>query len=155
MAFTLPTKNAGSAPEVEDGLALWRFDDLKLKEHPDWAGTDKFGKDDDGNRYHFEGTLVDEDHAVIYDPKSEGDPIELESTTRTATGERSNFYANIEGLLTPQELAAYNAATPEEPFDASGLPGRVYNVKIAHNKNGWPYIEQIIGIAKAKGKGKS
>lgn len=154
MAFTLPKKAASGAPQVEDGLALWRFDDLVLREHPDWAGKDNYGNDDDGQRYHFVGTLVDEDHAVIYDPKSEGDPIELESTTRTATGQRSNFYANITGLLTPKELAAYDASTPEDPFDASDLPGRVYNVKIAHNKNDWPFIEQIIGIAKAPKGGK-
>ena len=147
MSFLLPTKNSGAgAPPVEDGLALARFDDLQLKEHPDWAGTDKFGKEDDGRRYHFLFTLVDDAHEVVY---NEGDPIELESMTRTATGERSNFYANITGLLTAAELAQYNAATPEAPFDASFLPGRVYNVKVAHNNNGWPFIEQIIGVAKA------
>lgn len=150
MGFTLPAKNTGAnAPEVADGLALWRFDDLQLKSHPDWAGTDKFGKEDNGDRYHFIGTLVDDDHAVVYDPESEGDPIELEAMTRTATGERSNFYALLTGLLTAKELAAYDAATPEDPFDGSALPGRVYNVKVSHNKNGWPQIESIIGIAKA------
>jgi hypothetical protein len=149
MGFTLPTFNTGAgAPEVEDGLALARFDDLVLKEHPDWAGTDKFGKADDGNRFHFLFTLVDEDHAVVYDPESEGDPIELEALTRTATGEKSNFFAIMSGLLTAKELAAYQAATADDPFDGSELPGRVYNVKIAHNKRGWPFIEDVISVAK-------
>lgn len=149
MGFTLPTFNTGAgAPEVEDGLALWRFDDLLLKEHPDWAGTDKFGKEDDGKRYHFVGTLMASKTEVAYDPNSEGDPIELEATTRTATGEKSNFFAYMSGLLTAKELAAYQAATADDPFDGSALPGRIYNVKIAHNKKGWPFIETIIGVAK-------
>jgi hypothetical protein len=150
MGFTLPTYNTGgNAPEVEDGLALWRFDDLVLKAHPDWATeSDKFGKPDDGQRYHFIGTLVDEDGAVIYDPNSEGDPIELEAVTRTATGEKSNFFAMMSGLLTAKELAAYQAATPDDPFDGSALPGRVYNIKVGHSSKKWPLVEQIIGIAK-------
>lgn len=149
MGFTLPAFNAGAgAPEVEDGLALARFDDLVLKEHPDWAGTDKFGKEDDGSRFHFIFTLVDDDHDVIY---ADGDPIELEAMTRTATGEKSNFFAILSGLLTSPELAAYQASTAEDPFDGSKLPGRIVNVKIAHNKKGWPLIDSVIGVAKARG----
>ena len=152
MGFTLPPKNTGAgAPEVEDGLALARFDDLQLREHEKWAGTDQYGNADDGRRYHFLFTLVDDAHEVMY---QDGDPIELESLTRTATGERSNFYANITGLLDAKELAAYNAATADDPWDGSSLPGTVYNVKIAHNKGGWPFVEQIIGKAKAPKGGK-
>lgn len=150
MGFNLPTFNTGAgAPEVEDGLAIVRFDDLKLREHEDWAGTDKFGNEDDGRRFHFMTTLVDEDFAVVYQDE---DPIDLEAVTRTATGEKSNFFAHLTGLLTAKELAAYQAATEDDPFDGSVIMGRYYNVKIAHNKKGWPFIESFIGIAKAAGK---
>lgn len=151
MPMTLPTANAGGdAPEVEDGLALLRFDDLVLKEHPDWAGTDKFGKADDGRRFHFLFTLLGEDREVVY--SEDGDPIDLEALTRTATGEKSNFAAIMSGILTPQEFAAWQAATADDPFDGSAAQGRVVNGKIAHNKRGWPYVESVIGIAKpAKG----
>jgi hypothetical protein len=147
MPFNLPSKNSGAgAPPVDDGLGLARFDDLQLKAHDDWAGIDKFQREDDGQRYHFMFTLVDEKHQVVY---HEEDPIEIEAMTRTATGEKSNFYALLSGLLTPKELVLYDEATEAEPFDASDLPGRVYNVKVSHNKKGWPFIEQVIGIAKA------
>lgn len=149
MPFVLPTANAGGdAPEVDDGLALLRFDDLILKEHPDWAGTDKFGKADSGQRFHFLFTLLTEDREVVY--TEDGDPIELEALTRTATGEKSNFAAIMSGVLTPQEFAAWQAATPEDPFDASAAQGRIVNGKIAHNKRNWPFVESVIGIAKVK-----
>ena len=149
MPFVLPTANAGGdAPEVDDGLALLRFDDLILKDHPDWAGTDKFGKADSGQRFHFIFTLMDEDRAVVY--TEDGDPIELEALTRTATGEKSNFAAIMSGVLTPQEFAAWQAATEDEPFDASAAKGRIVNGKIAHNKRNWPFVEAVIGIAKVK-----
>jgi hypothetical protein len=143
----LPQANAGAgAPNVADGLTVARFDDIVLKEHPDWAGTDQYGKEDNGQRFHFVFTMLDEDdRSVLY---SDGDPVELEALTRTATGERSNFFSIISGILTPQELAAWQAATAEDPFDASSTQGRIVNVKVSHNKKGWPFIEQVIGIAK-------
>lgn len=150
MPFNLPVANkGGNAPQVEDGLALLRFDDLVLREHEDWAGTDSFGKPDDGRRFHFVFTVLDEDQAVVY---QDGDPVEIEATTRTATGEKSNFAAIMSGLLTPQEFAAWQAATEDDPFDGSALPGRIVNAKIAHNKKGWPQVESVIGIAKPKKK---
>lgn len=148
--FYLPAKSAGAgAPQVEDGLAILRFDDLTKISHPDWAGTDTFGHADDGERYHFQFTLLDEAHAVQY---TDGDPIELEAMTRTSTGEKSNFFAYLSAMLTPAELAQYNEATADNPFDGSMLQGRVLNAKIVHNKKGWPQIDAIIGIAKPKGK---
>ena len=151
MPFYLPTANAGGdAPNVEDGLALLRFDDLVRKEHPDWAGTDKFGKPDDGTRYHFQFTMMANAEEVAYD---EGDPIELDATTRTATGEKSNFRAILAGILTPAELALWEAATPEAPADID-IQGRLVHVKVAHNKKGWPFIESVVGIYKAPKAGK-
>lgn len=148
MPMTLPTANAGGdAPEVEDGLALVRFDDVVLKDHPDWAGKDKFGKDDNGQRFHFLFTLLDEGREVVY--TEDGDPIELEALTRTATGEKSNFRAIMAGILTATELAAWIDATPENPVTLD-LEGRILNVKIAHNKRGWPFVEAVVGIAKTK-----
>ena len=145
--FFFPTPTASSAPEVEDGLALGRFSDLLLKEHTDWATEkDNFGKADDGRRFHFLFELVDEKHETIY---ADGDPVEVEKLTRTATGKRSNFRAAMEGLLTPAEFQQFLAATPDKPFNGKAVRGRVYNIKIAHSASGWPYVEDIIGIAKA------
>lgn len=147
----LPIANAGGeAPKVDDGLALVRFDDLVLKEHPDWAGTDQYGNADDGRRYHFQATLMKSKTEVFYPDEEDPDskPIQLDATTRLATGERSNFAAHMAGILTAKEFAAWQAATAEDPFDGSALPGRLLNVKIAHSKKGWPFIESFIGIAK-------
>lgn len=147
MPFNLPTANqGGTAPEVEDGLTLARFDNLVQKSHPDWAGTDSYGKPDDGERFHFIFTLLDEGRQVLYDDG--GDPIELEATTRTATGQKSNFAAILKGILTPQEFTLWEA---NQPFDAESLPGRIVNVTVAHNKKGWPHIEATHGQPKTRG----
>ena len=156
MPFNLPVAKKGAgAPEIDDGLALWRFDDLVLKPHPDWAGVDQFGKDDDGQRFHFIGTVVEPDGSTVYSVvggDNTGDPLELEAMTRTATGEKSNFRAILSGILTPAELTAWDGATEEEPFDGSAAQGRVINVKVAHNKSKWPYIGATIGPSKVKAK---
>lgn len=146
--FFFPTPTAGAgAPQVDDGLALWRFDDIKLVTHEDWAvEKDQFGKADDGRRYHFVGTVMED----LKTPKfgDDGDPIEIERLTRTATGKRSNFREVMESLLTPQEFQAFLAATPDSPFDGSKVRGRVYNIKVGHSSSGWPQVEDIIGVAK-------
>lgn len=155
MPLNLPTANAGGdIPQVDDGLALLRFDDIVLEEHPDWAGTDKFGKPDDGRRFKFLFTLLDEDRNPVI-PEGADDPdaeVVIDAMTRTATGEKSNFAALLGGILTPVEFEAWKTATADKPFDASGAQGRVVNGKIAHNKKGYPFVEAVIGIAKAKGR---
>lgn len=147
--FFLPAMSQGNPPPVDDGLALVRLDAIEIRDHEDWAGTDSFGNADDGKRIHFVTTLLDEKGAPVYDPADEsGDPITLEKMTRTATGKKSNFRAQIAAILTKAEFAQYEAATKEEPWDASVIIGRVYNVQVSHNKNGWPQIETFIGLAK-------
>lgn len=144
--FPAPTAGAG-APDVEDGLALWRFDDIRLVEHEDWAvERDNYGNKDDGRRYHFIGTLVDAGHEEIVG--DDGDPIELERLTRTATGKRSGFRAVMEGLLSPAEFQSFLTATTDAPFDGAKVRGRVYNIKVSHSTGGWPHVEDIIGVAK-------
>lgn len=140
----IPKANTGAgAPPVEDGLVKLRFDDLKLRDHEDWATEqDKFGKPDDGQRYHFEFTLLDGDKKVVY---NEGDPIEVEAVTRTATGAKSNFAALWEGILSKAEFIAWQA---DEPFDGEKVKGRVLDGQVGHNKSGWPQVERIIGISK-------
>lgn len=154
VGFTLPTRTAGAgAPEIEDGLQLARFDDLKIVKHPDWAGIDDYGHNDDGQRYHFQFTMLDKDdpnHPVLDDSSSEGDPLELEALTRLATGARSGFRKHLSKLLTPAELAAYDAATPEDQFKADFLPGRIVHVSVTHSKGGWPQIESVVGIFNPK-----
>lgn len=143
----LPQANAGSgAPEVDEGLTLLRFDDLVLKEHPDWATeSDKFGKSDDGQRYHFVFTVLDESRQVVYG--DDGDEINVEAVTRTATGAKSNFAAHMKGLLTPSEFALWSA---NQPFDGSVLPGRVVMGNIENNKSGWPQVAAVLPAPKAK-----
>lgn len=146
--FFFPTPTAGAgAPNVEDGLALWRFDDIRLVEHEDWAvDKDQYGNKDDGRRFHFVGTLMESKTEEKYG--EDGDPIELEKLTRTATGKRSGFRAVMEGLLSPKEFEQFLAATADSPFNGSQVRGRVYNVKIKHSTSGWPQIDDIIGVAK-------
>ena len=147
MGLNLPTANqGGSAPEVEDGITLLRFDDLQQKSHADWAGTDSFGHPDDGERFHFLFTLCDDDKTVVYN--EEGDPIELEAVTRTATGAKSNFAAILKGILTSAEFTLWEA---NEPFDGDKVQGRFVLGTIEHSKKGWPQVAATHGAPKSKG----
>lgn len=150
MPIALPKPTAGAgAPEVEDGLALAIFNDLKLVEHDDWAvERDNFGKPDDGQRYHFQVTLADEeDGSPLYD---DGDPIELEALSRTATGEKSNFRKLMDGLLTKAEFTAWDAGDelPKPDPKVGPLEGRYIHVQVKHSDKGWPQIGAIVGISK-------
>ncbi len=156
MPFYLPTKNVGAgAPEVEDGLAIVRFDDIFERKVDQFiTESDRYGKTDDGFRLELQFTLVDKDFAVLY--QEEGDPIVLRNAKAIkhagnggyATGEKSNFYGYFSAMLTAPELAAWEAATPEDPWDGSAVQGRYFNVKISHSKGGWPQVEDVIGPAK-------
>lgn len=151
--MNLPAMTKGNPPPVEEGLAKVRLDEIVTKDHPDWAGTDAYGKADDGRRVHFIGTLVDDTGAPVYDPNDDsGDPITLERMTRTATGKKSGYREQITAIMTKAEFAAYEAVEPGEQFDASVIFGRVYDVKVVKNKNGWPQIETFIGLSKVKAK---
>lgn len=150
MPINLPAPNAGAgAPEVEDGLALVKFTDIKLVAHPDWAGVDSFGHDDTGDRYHFQAQLCDpETKKLVY---VDGDPVELEAMSRIATGAKSNFAKHLKGILTGAEFALWEN---NEPFDTEAMQGRLLNAMIVHSKGGWPQIESFLGQPKTKAKAK-
>jgi hypothetical protein len=147
--FFFPTEGAGSgAPQVDDGLALWRLDDIQVEVHEQWAvDKDQYGRPDDGRRIHFIGTLMDSKTEEHFG--EDGDPVQLEKLTRPSTGPRSGTAAVMEGLLTPVEFKAWQAAVAaKQPYNNAAAKGRVYNVKIKHSQGGWPQIEDVIGQAK-------
>lgn len=154
MPFNLPVAKKGAgAPEVDDGLAIGKFTDLRLVPHPDFIGKDSFGNDDDGERYHFIFDMIEADGSAIYaivDGEPTGDPLTLDGMTNTRMGKKSNFRAMLAGILTATEFAAWDAQTEEDPYDFSAVQGRPVNVKITHSKGGWPQIDQTIGPAKIK-----
>lgn len=150
MGFNIPSPSAGAgAPEVEDGLAVVRFDDIRERVVEAFiTEKDNYGKPDDGRRLDFIFTLMTDQGEVAY---QDGDPIELrqaKSCKPGSTGEKSNFREYLSGILTAKEMAAWEASTPDDPFDGSAAVGRLLNVKITHNKRGWPEVETVIGVVK-------
>lgn len=160
MNIPAPTSSAGSAPDIEDGLYVARFDDIYHKVHEDWAqAKDKFGHADDGGRFHFAFTMLDaERNPVMLVDVQEGaeDPTEefvLEALTRNLSShEKANSHALMKGILTPAEFALWLASTAESPADLSHVGGREVNVQVSHNSKGWPQIEKTLGPAKPLGK---
>lgn len=153
MNIPAPTSSAGSAPEIEDGLYVASFNDIYHRVHEDWAQErDKFGKVDDGGRFHFNFTILDEDRNPVV-PENAEDPTEtldLEALTRNMSShERAGSYALLKGILTPAEFQLWLASTPENPADLSAVAGRHVNVQVSHNGKGWPQIEATLGPAKA------
>jgi len=152
MNIPAPTSSAGTAPEIEDDLYVARFNDIYYKVHEDWAQEkDKFGKPDDGGRYHFNFTILDEDRNPVILPDAE-DPTEtldLEVMTRNMSShEKATSYAVMKGILTPVEFQLWLASTQESPADLSKVANREVNVRVGHNTKGWPQIEDTLGPAK-------
>lgn len=150
MGLSLPALTQGNPPPVGDGLARVRLEQIVVKEHEDWAGTDSYGNADDGRRIHFETTLVDDDGNDVFDPADDsGDPIMLDRLTRTATGKKSGYREQITAIMSKAEFAQYEAATPDAPWPGVAVIfGRIYDVMISHSKSGWPQIAQFIGVSK-------
>ncbi len=160
MNIPAPTSSAGTPPTIEDALYVARFNDIYAKVHEDWAtDKDKFGKVDDGTRFHFNVTILNEDRepVLLMDVKDEvEDPTEtldLEALTRNMSShEKSSAFGFLKGILTPVEFQLWLASTPENPADLSAVGGREVNVQVTHNAKGWPQIEAFLGPAKPKGK---
>lgn len=159
MNIPAPTSSAGSAPQIADGLAVARFDDITYRVHEDWAvDKDKFGKVDDGGRFHFNATILDEQTrkpVMLMDVKSDADdPTEefaLDTMTRNMSShEKSSAYTHLKGILTPSEFKLWLDSTPENPADLSNVTGREVNIMVSHTPKGWPQIEAFLGAAKPK-----
>lgn len=154
MNIPAPTTAASTAPEIEDGLYVARFNDIYHKVHEDWAqAKDKFGKPDDGGRFHFNVTILDEDRNPVVPETAESpdDTLDLEAMTRNMSShEKAKSHMFLKGVLTPVEFQMWLASTAEEPADLSAVEGRAVNVQVSHNDGGWPQIEAFLGPAKVK-----
>jgi len=154
MNIPAPTSSASSAPQIEDGLYVARFNDIYYRVHEDWAQPkDKFGHADDGGRFHFNFTVLDDERQPVLreDAEDPDQTLDLEAMTRNMSShEKANSFALLKGILTPAEFAAWIASTPENPADLSGVAGREVNVQVSHNSKGWPQIEATLGPAKAR-----
>lgn len=152
MNIPAPTSSAGSAPVIEDGLFVASFNDIWHKVHEAWATPkDAFGKPDDGGRFHFGFTILDDERnpVVKEDADSPDDTLDLEAMTRNMSShEKANSHAILKGILTPVEFQQWVASTPDSPADLSAVAGRHVNVQVAHNDKGWPYIAATLGPAK-------
>lgn len=158
MNIPAPTSSAGSAPEIEDGLYVVRFNDIYHKVHEDWAQErDKFGHADDGGRFHFNATVLDDERkpVLLVDVKPDADDpteeFQLEALTRNMSShEKATAYALLKGILTPVEFQLWLASTPENPADLSAVEGREVNAQVSHSSKGWPQIEAFLGPAKPR-----
>lgn len=77
----------------------------------------------------------------------DGDTVtEVSGTTTTATGPKSKAYRWL--------VAAVGAGSvkPGAHFDPSALVGREVMVTIGENKNGWPKVDEVVPLPKAKGR---
>lgn len=153
----------GDAPEVEDGLYVAEFVGITTRVVEAFkTEKDKFGHPDDGTRIDFNFALLDEDGNRVLkdeeDPDS-GDLIlrQAKSVKEMTTGERSNCYAVIKGILTPAELALWVQTGPGKDAEnaaweaaAAKIESRRVNVQVSHSSTGWPQIEATLGPVKAK-----
>jgi hypothetical protein len=155
MNIPAPSTSESSAPQIEDGLYKATFNDIYYKVHPDWAQEkDKFGHKDDGGRFHFSFTILDDDGQPLLreDAEDPDQTFDIEAMTRNMSShEKSNSYALLKGILTPAEFIEWLNSTPENPADLSDVANRVVNVQVSHNSKGWPQIEATLGPVK-KGK---
>jgi len=159
MGFNIPAPVAGGdIPEIEDGLYKARFDDINMRVVESFiTEKDKFGKPDDGTRFDFLATILDDEGEPALKNAEDPDSGEMQlrqakSVKSFSSDDRANSYFYLKGILTPSEFAAWLASTAENPVDLSGVAGRVVNVQVSHNEKGWPQIEAFLGPVGKKGK---
>jgi hypothetical protein len=145
---------SGSIPEIEDGVYVARFEDIVYRVVEQFkTDRDPYGKPDDGGRFDFKATILDEDRQPVLRSNAESPDDVLVLTQGKAvktfsSDDRSNSYALLKGILTPQEFALWLASTPENPVDFASVVGREVMVQVGHNAKGYPQIEAFLGAAK-------
>lgn len=164
MNIPVPTQNASSAPEIEDGIYVARFNGVSSRVVEQFiTEKDRWGHADDGTRYDFNTTILDDDRKPVLLPDAEGpdDTLDVNRTAKSvkaiSNGEKSNSYMYLKGILTPAEMNLFLAAGKgDEQADAmwaaaaAKVDGREVMVQITHNDKGWPQIEAFLGPAKAR-----
>jgi len=140
MGIIIQQELGAGAPEIDDGMFDARFDGISAESHPDWAGPNKFGGVDDGERWRWDFTIF-EDGKPVFDEG--GDPLEVSTLTNQSVGKKSNGYALFKGILTSGELALIDAG---EPIDTSALEGRMCQVVVVHNEKGWPKVSAVLPV---------
>lgn len=141
MGIIFAAATSGSdAPEFEDGIYPATFNGVSAESHPDWAGTGKYGKDDDGERLRWDYTLFDE-----------GDPFPVNELTNlnfnTVSKTVPKPIQRLKALMTKGE---YEAFLDGETPNSDELKGRRCQVQIEHNANGWPKIIAVLPAPKKK-----
>jgi len=148
-----PTSGSGFIPEIEDGLFIADFTTIEPEEHPDWAvEKDSFGKPDDGRRFRWYFTILDDEGAPAIAPNAEDpdDELVLHALTRNMSNhEKSNATALMKGLCSPAEFKLWETGDVAALVGAFGASRRVH-VKVAHSEKGYPQIEATLGPVKAK-----
>ena len=149
---------SGTIPEIEDGLYVARFNDITYRVVEQFkTDKDKYGHPDDGGRYDFGATILDEDlnPVLLPDGESPDDTLDLrqaKSVKALSSDERSNGYGYLKGILTTGEFQLWITSTKENPAPLEHVAGRLVNVQVGHNDKGWPQIEAFLGAHTPKGK---
>lgn len=155
------TQAQGDPPAIEDGLYVGRFNDVLVRVVESFkTEKDQFGKPDDGTRYDFDTTVLDEDRNPVLkeDAEDPDDTLNLrqaKSVKSFSSHEKANSYFYLKGILTPAELALWEAsgkgdaeADARWAAAAAKVNGREVNIQVSHNDKGWPQIEAFLGPAK-------
>lgn len=153
MGVTFTSSGGGAgAPSIEDGIHDFRFDGVSAVVVEQWKKAEgNWGKPDDGRRFSWDFTLLDEQGDVVYD--DDADPIEINKKTSTSTNTKSKTVPAavkiLRALMTPAEYAAFDQGdTP----DSDTLVGRTVQGLVSHNDNGWPQIDEFMPARKKAGK---
>ena len=135
------TSKAADAPDIEAGLYDARFDGVTTKyvEGGQWG---------DGERFVWAFTLLDDEGAVIYD---DGDPVVVDGLTSMSTNILSKTTPRavryLKALMTAEEFSDF---TEGKGVSAEALVGRVVQVDVSINNNGWPNISTVLSARKKR-----
>jgi hypothetical protein len=143
MSITLKASSKPSdAPDIEDNTYVADWTGVQLVAHPDWAGTNQWGKEDNGDRFHWSFDVFDD-----------GDVVRLDALTNTNlnTGSKTvpTAVQYLKALLTKEEFAKFDEGGG---IDADSIVPRRCSVQVGHSKSGYPQVVDVMPVPKGSGR---
>jgi hypothetical protein len=140
MGFEIKNTPSASAPDIDPGLRPALLTGITQVAHPEWAGPNKFGNYDNGDRWHWEFTLLDDDGQPAYE---DGDPVtitQINSATFNTKSDKSKNALWVKAVA-PDVFRSVDAGLAPTAEQLENLPCMIL---VEIKENGWPVVTNVL-----------